>query len=286
MARNDPIGNINSFIDRMLSRGAEPQQGDQTGMPPPPKASIREIRLERDAKSTYDRAIKAGMSPQQARQAAASLVQQREQQFAAIEHARKALAAVQDVRKRDVMALSQVLGKTAAEAIIAKQATNADHMRLLSGGFVPPGGYGTPPGGPPPDVSPISQPIDQHEEYRWKQVLTRQEYREKFGTERDTSPTEAYKPAEGEAIRIIYGPHPVNHEGHLRKTGKPCGHWAMSLWLVGTPTGDHPGVTFRSGYRAFYPNLGENDYHAMLNAESTSYFLWDLPIKGQPYIPF
>ncbi len=142
-----------------------------------------------------------------------------------------------------------------------------------------------------PPLSPESQPgmepgVDQSDEYRWAQVLTKQEYRDLFGTERDVSPEVAYQPAAGEAIRIIYGPHPTNHEGHLRKNGKPCGHWVMQIYLVGTQEGDFLGLQFASGYRCYYPSKGESDYHAALNAESTSYWAWDNGIRTASYTPF
>jgi hypothetical protein len=136
-------------------------------------------------------------------------------------------------------------------------------------------------------------PSDANNRYRWAEVLTEKEYQAAFGVPRDVSPRAA-PPAttegapESRDIRVIFGPNPLNHEGHLRRTGKVCGHWAMYAYLVGGPDGTYLGVQFNSGFRCYYPDTNEDDYHACLNAESGSYWCWDNGIHphGRGYIRF
>ena len=305
------------------SGGALKTPGKGAGASAP---SVRLQRLKRDAQALHDRAIKVGLPESEARKAAEEMIRRREKEFqeqtAAAgksklptpggNYAMPTPENLESVRAREWAAYQKRMGAKAGTRLPVPGGNYGMPQLGKSPAAPTPGGdYGmprppsiavgydprfqrawgvvpvaAPPASPKPETSPISAPIDVQEAYRWAQVLTRQEYREKFGTERDTSPTEAYTPATGEAIRILYGPHPCSHEGHLRRTGKPCGHWAMQLWLVGTPDGDHPGVTFRSGFRCFYRQFDESVYHDWLNAESTSYRLWDMHIHGQPYEQF
>ena len=124
---------------------------------------------------------------------------------------------------------------------------------------------------------------------------------------------------------IIYGPIPLQHEGRLRnpkydianfktttrKHGtnysrrrqvmKPCGHFAMYAWRVSDGTGWYLGISFNNDakgqltfYRCYYPNTKSPDennpyFHAIINAESGSYWVWDNLIDkplGVGYIQF
>lgn len=123
-------------------------------------------------------------------------------------------------------------------------------------------------------------------------TISTEEYQRKYGTPQAVSPA---KPQEfehglvpGADLRVIFGPTALNHEGHLRATGKICGHWAMYAYLLGGPEATYLGIQFKSGFRCYYPSLHEPEYHAIVNAESGSYWCWDNGIRphGIPYIPF
>ena len=283
--------------------------------------AVRAVRLGRDVATLYKRAVSKGISPEEAGRTALEMAQRREKQFAARPMGSMPTTGAKGLAKPSYSPVPgshlkllaggwlPAPGQTPPPSSLPVpggnygmptpdaqdwQAREWEAYQKRMGGKagtglpVPGKDYGMPkpPTPPAPETSPISAPIDLAEAYRWREVLTREEYQAKFETDRDTSPKTDYEPAQGEAVRILYGPHPCNHEGHLRKTGKPCGHWAMYLFLVGTPDGDHPGVQFKSGYRCYYPQYGESVYHDWLNAESTSYRLWDMHIHGQPYTQF
>jgi hypothetical protein len=107
----------------------------------------------------------------------------------------------------------------------------------------------------------------------------------------------------------IIGPYSLQHEGRLRNTGtgrtfrqrratsKPCGHWAIYAWTYCQNGLSYMGVTFTSGYRCYYPDTAEaitdiedpnNSWvHAIRNAESGSYFMWDYFMRpSKAYIAF
>jgi len=112
------------------------------------------------------------------------------------------------------------------------------------------------------------------------QALRRDEYQQLYGTDRDVSPAQ---PQGGE--NILIGPTALNHEGRLRKTGRVCGHWAMYAYLVNVDGRPTLGVKFVNGFRCFYPGTSEVDYHAIVNAESGSYYVWDY-LKKRSYTAF
>lgn len=117
------------------------------------------------------------------------------------------------------------------------------------------------------------------------QSLRRGEYRERYGSPRDVSPVlPKSRPATGGVI-VLLGPTPLNHEGRLRKTGKPCGHWAMYAFLLEVDGRRLLGVQFKKGFRCYYPSTNEANYHEIVNAESGSYYSWDY-LRRRAYITF
>ena len=119
--------------------------------------------------------------------------------------------------------------------------------------------------------------------------ISEEEYAEKYGQPRNVSP--GIGESEGMrfgAVKVLIGPTPLNHEGHLRATGKKCGHWAMYAYLLKVGRVLTLGIQFQRGFRAYYPALGEADYHAIVNSESGSYWCWDQGIRpgGIPYVRF
>ena len=119
-----------------------------------------------------------------------------------------------------------------------------------------------------------------------RSMITRQEYERKFGTDRDvTEPGPVKKPSAGVQIVATWN---LNHEGRLRKNGKPCGHWAMVAYLVEVGGQRLLGVSFKDGFRCYYPNSSESEYHAIANSESGSYWCWDNGIRprGRAYVRF
>ena len=89
-------------------------------------------------------------------------------------------------------------------------------------------------------------------------------------------------------VKILEGPRALNHEGHLRATGKKCGHWAMYAFLLEVGGERRLGIQFKNHGRYYYPSSNEDDYHAIVNAESGSYWCWDGGIRpgGRSYIAF
>ena len=121
-----------------------------------------------------------------------------------------------------------------------------------------------------------------------------------------------YDIAASPKLMIIDGPHPLQHEGRLRNTGTkfssgkkvgdvyttrasrqrqtmlPSDHWCMYAFKVYIPEDNvwYLGLQFQSGYRCYYPATAspqeENPYfHAIMNAESGSYWVWD-NLKDKP----
>lgn len=117
------------------------------------------------------------------------------------------------------------------------------------------------------------------------QSLTQAEYARKFGLARDVSTTQTTTAAPTGGVTILIGPTNLNHEGRLRKTGKPCGHWAMYAYLLDVGGKRVLGVQFRKGFRCYYPSTNESEYHAIVNAESGSYYSWD-HLRKLPYMSF
>ena len=86
-------------------------------------------------------------------------------------------------------------------------------------------------------------------------------------------------------IEVMLGPAPLNHSGRLRKTGKPCGHWAAFAYLLKIATHLVVGVEFFSGFRCYYPTSSEADYRGIISAGSGSYYVQDY-LKGKAYVAF
>lgn len=132
-----------------------------------------------------------------------------------------------------------------------------------------------------------------------EKALTREQYREKYGYARDiTAPTvsargqviEAPVPTGKTGMRagqleVMQGPAALNHSGRLRRTGRPCKHWAAFAYLLKAGEREFLGVEFFSGFRCYYPTTTAADYYAILTAGSGSYFVHDFLI-GKPYTEF